>query len=71
MRLTLDGIKKIIAKVMPPRIVSTGLIFVSSRGRFCTIPSTPPLGLGCPTKGAICSKIRMTPIPDMKPEITL
>ncbi len=50
---------------------SLNFIFDKVSGSAEIVPKTPPGGAECPNKGDNCKMINMTPMPDIKPEITL
>ena len=46
------------------------LMSVITSGHDLTAPNGPPSATFAPTNGSVCSRMMMTPMPDMKPDIT-
>ncbi|CSB28583.1 Uncharacterised protein [Vibrio cholerae] len=65
------GKKNKIPRVSKPKNSSLNFKLASKSGNADKVPSTPPPGEGCPSSGESCRIIRITPIPDIKPETTL
>ena len=65
------GKNTISAKVSTASMVSNGCRVVISVGRRSRVPRTPPGGVAWPSTGPSWSTMRITPIPVMKPEITV
>ena len=65
------GNKNKVAKVSKPNNNSLNFMLAKISGNEDKVPMTPPAGAACPSRGDNCKIIKMTPMPDMKPEITL
>ena len=69
--LSFLGVKNRMAIVAIAIPNSTKLTLEIISGSELRVPITPPLGAAEPIAGANCITIKIQPIPDMKPEMTL
>ena len=69
-RLNCFGIRNSTARENTPRATSAGSRVRISSGKLVRVPTTPPLGVAWPKNGPSCRIIRITPMPDINPEMT-